>query len=161
MTIGYTLRLSNVLTELQHAEVQLRIVTFLLACSMLFDLLDPALFIFTVPSSLIHRIANMVHEPYAIGWAYAGLGALLVPYLVMQAVCPNCPERRSVTKLACFSLMTAAVLWFFMAWMARDLDIGPVVGVYLRTGLGALGFSLALALSLNAEQVRTLLERAA
>lgn len=159
--LAITLRLSKVATELQHAEVQLRVVTFLLASSMLFDLLDPALFIFTVPTSLIYRIAHLVHAPEAVGMVYAVLGALLLPYLVMQAVCPHCPGRRAVTRLACFTLLLAALLWFFLAWMARDLDLGgPVAGVYLRTGLGACGFSFALALSLNAEQARTLLEAA-
>lgn len=153
-------QLQKVGNELRHTQLHVRILSFLLSCSMLFDLLDPALFILTVPTSIVHKIANLVQAPEVLGATFIILAVFLLPFLLMQIFCPNCPARRDVTRLACFGLLAAGVLWMFLAWMTRNMDIGPVTGVYLRTGLGAFGFSFCLALSLNSEQARKLLEEA-
>lgn len=145
---------SLVLTELQHSQMQLRLITVLLSLSMMFDLLDPATFILTVPTSITARVAMLAYSAELVAYSFIALGALLAPYAAMHAFFPNHPARRGITQLACFALLGASLQWMFLAYLSRNLDIEAVTGVWLRTAMGALGYSMVLAVGLNAEHAR-------
>lgn len=154
-----TLKTSIVRTELQHAQVQLRLVASLLACTLFFEMVDPAMMILQVPTSVLSRVAVMTHQPELLAGLFLACAVAVLPYAVMQLLCPDHPRRRDLTKLACAALAGAGLLWICMAYTARLTDFPYVVGVFLRTGVGAFLFALTLALSLNCELARTLLER--
>lgn len=158
--LGFSLRLSIVLTELQHTNVQLRFVAALLAAAMIRDLADPAILLLTGTETLLFRVAASTSlGPVATGWLFAALAVLLLPFLLVQIW-----HRRSlcrlVTKLAVLVLALTSLLWIFLAWRCTHLDLGATTQVLIALqGVGALLFALALALSLNAEQLRILMER--
>ncbi|HEY8359261.1 MAG TPA: hypothetical protein VIL30_17570 [Ramlibacter sp.] len=154
-----TLRHSITLTELQHTYVQLRFAAILLGGSVLFDLIDPALLLLGSGQSFIYRAASLTALG-SIGTAllFLTFALLLLPFLALQiGICPQC--RRGGTQLACLALTGAGLLWFFLAWRCIPLDIGTAPIVFARNGAGTMLFALALAYSLNAEQLRCSLER--
>jgi len=152
------MKTSIVLTELQHNQVQLRMLQILLSLSMMFDMFDPATFILTEPSSIIHRVSALAYSPELLAYIFVMLGVLLAPYALMQIFCPCHARRRGITQLACLALAVASLQWMYMAYLSRDLDIESITGVWIRTGLGALGYSLVLALTLNAERARQIFD---
>lgn len=153
------MRLSVVMTELQHAQVQLRLMASLLALTMVFGLLDPAFLLASRTESIIFRASTATSlGPDGLAVAFSLLAAGLVPFLAMQCGCWPA-ARRGVGKATCLVLVLAALLWFFLTWRVAHLDFGDAVAVlFARNGAAALVFALALALSLNAEQLRSLLE---
>lgn len=153
-----TMRLSIMGTELQHALVQSRLLSILLAGALVFDLVDPALLILVVDGSMVHRVAMMTQHAAAIGISFACLAIGLLPYLVVQLLWPRSRWRRGVTKASCAVLVLGGLQWIFLAWTARHVDYEVVGGIFLRTGVGAILFAVALALSLNSELARQLLE---
>lgn len=153
---------SIVLTELQHTRAQLRFVAGLLACLIVFNLVDPAVVLATGTQSLLYRAATATSlGPKGVAVLFGGLAVCLVPFLVMQFGCWEAAQR-AITKAACWALMFAGILWFFLAWRCLHLDLGAVPpALFARNGAGAWLFALAIALSLNAEQLRNLMERPA
>jgi hypothetical protein len=158
-TLRAHMRTSIVGTELQHTQVQLRLVCILLAGSMFFDMVDPAMLILGVPSSVVARVAGMTHQPVLVAWLLLASAGLMLPFALLHVFHPGHPGRRDVTRAACLGLVGGGLLWIFLGYTARNTDFPYVVGVFLRTGAGAFLFALALAISLNSELARTLLER--
>lgn len=153
------MRESIVLTELQHMTLMLRLMTALLAGAMLADLIDPALLLMHTPESLVFRAATATKMgPQALALLFLALAVLLAPFFALQ-LGMLAARRRGITQLACLSLALTGVVWAFLAWRAVPLDLGAAPVVFARHGAAALLFALVLAWSLNAEQVRTLLER--
>lgn len=148
------LRVSVQLTEAQQERVQVRLFTALLVLAMLFDLIDPAVLLLGTPESLVFRVAEATSiGPYAFAHILLGLAVLLLPFLLLQfGVLER--RRRGVTQLACLALALSGLLWSFLAWRAIPLDYGTAPLVFGRAGGGAMIFALALAWSLNADQVR-------
>jgi len=44
--------------------------------------------------------------------------------------------------------------WMYLAYLSLALDIGAITFIWIKTAIGALGYSLIMALSLNAERAR-------
>jgi hypothetical protein len=153
------LRQSVVMTDLLHAQLQVRVMSFLLAGSLLFELLDPLLLLLQPNSTMLYRVAMSTQlRAHGVALLFGGLAAALAPFLVLQ-IGWLARRRRGVVKFTCLVLAAAALLWFFLAWRCTHLDLdGAVSVIFARSGLGALFFSLALSFSLNAERVRSLLE---
>jgi hypothetical protein len=151
--------LTEVLTELRHSQAALRLLSFLMAGSVFFDLVEPCLLMLTEPSSLYHRLAWMTPYPELLAGSFAAAAALTLPFLLMQAFHPHYSGRRSVSRWTCYLLFFASLLWMYLAWESRTIELWPRAAVFFRNGLGALTFSIALALSLNRELSRLLMER--
>jgi hypothetical protein len=124
------------LTELQHARLQIRVLTALLLGNICFQLIDPAIYILTVESS------------------FFALAGTLVPHIVFQVLRPSWLDHRNTARVACFGLFGAGLLWVFLAWHTWGWDVQTISGVFIRIGVGCMGFSLAIAVSLNAELAR-------
>lgn len=142
-----------------HVAIRGRLALLVLAGSVLFDLLDPAVLLLATPESLVYLAAAATRfGPDALARIFGGLAVLLLPFLALQ--CGLLQQRaRGVTQLACVALALAAVLWIFLAWASLPLGLGVTPLIFFRSGVGALLFALALAWSLNAEQIRSMLER--
>jgi len=158
--LRWTMRLSVATTELQHAQVQLRLIAALLAGSMLFDLVDPALLLLAQAESLVTRAAaGSALGAQGLGLLFAVLAAELVPFLTLQLGWCTA-QRRDVTKATCLVLAAVGLTWLFLAWRCTHLGLGATAQiVFVRNGAGALIFALALGLSLNAELLRSYLDR--
>jgi hypothetical protein len=124
-------------------------------CS-LFTCVDPAVLLLTAGDrTMIYRVATATSlGPHGVASAFLAVALALTPFLAFQCGC--WPERvRGITQLTCLALSTAALLWFFLAWRCLTLDFGDALVVLLaRNGAGSMLFALALALSLNADQLR-------
>lgn len=145
----------------QYLQVALRFATVLLALSMLCDLLDPALLLIAGIDSLIYRAAEgLAPGATAIGRIFGCLAVLLLPFIALQFGAGQ-RHRRGITQLACLALALVGAMWFFLAYQALHLGMPVVPWIFIRNAGGALLFALALSLSLNREQVRNLMERAA
>jgi len=145
---------SIVLTELQHNQVQVRLVQILLSMTMVFAALDPAALILGAHTSLTHQVALLAYSPTLLAYSFVALAVLMLPHALMQAFCPAHPWRRGITQLACFALLLASLQWMYLAYLSLALDIGAITFIWIKTAIGALGYSLIMALSLNAERAR-------
>jgi hypothetical protein len=125
---------------------------------MIFSMADAAMLLLGVPASLVARASIQTFGPEAFARVFAGLAVLMVPYLVGQ-LWQSAPRRRGVTQLACLALALDGLVWLFLAYSVAGLHLGWTPLVFARNGIGALLVSVVLAYSLNAEQLRVLLER--
>jgi hypothetical protein len=142
------------LTELQHARLQIRVLTALLLGNICFQLIDPAIYILTVESSFYHRVALSLRYPLVLATCFFALAGTLVPHIVFQVLRPSWLDHRNTARVACFGLFGAGLLWVFLAWHTWGWDVQTISGVFIRIGVGCMGFSLAIAVSLNAELAR-------
>jgi hypothetical protein len=149
----------NTMLELRHSQSALRLLSVLMAGSVFFDLAEPCLLMLMEPTSLYHRIAGMTPYPEVLALSFAAAAAMALPYLFMQCFFPQCDDRRAITRWTCYLLFLASLLWLYLAWESRELELWSRAAVFFRNGLGALTFSMALALSLNRELSRILMER--
>lgn len=148
------MRNSIALTELQHARIQIRVLTALLLGNICFQLIDPAIYILTVETSFYHRVALSLHYPVLLAGCFCAFAGTLVPHIFVQVLHPLWLDPRSTARVACFGLFGAGLLWVFLAWHTWGWDVPSISGVFIRIGIGCMGFSLAIAVSLNAELAR-------
>lgn len=140
--------------ELQTLRMQIRIVTALFLSTVMFSLIDPAIYILAVKSSFYHRVGTALGKPPLLAAGYIAAALSLLPYFVAQLTYPAIWVRHACAKLACFGLFGAGALWLFVAWFARDWNVAPVVGVFVRLGLGSVLASVCLGIVINAHHAR-------
>lgn len=156
------MRTSIELTELQHTVAQLRLLAALLAGSMIFGLLDPAILLLAQTDSALYRVACATSiGAHALALLFVGLAVALTPFLAVQFGAWR-RSRRAVVKVTCLVLVLVALVWMFLSWRSSHLQLGVAVEiVFGRNALGALLFAVGLAFSLNAELLRNAMERPA
>ncbi len=142
--------------ELVHFRAECRFVSVLLALSMIFNMVEPALLIFQAPNTAVARIASMTQHPDWVAVFFLQAAVLLVPHVWVHAFRPTSHARRWATKLACFALCVSSALWLLLAYLSRNVDIAVITVLFLRNSGGAVIFALALGISLNNEQLRGL-----
>lgn len=145
---------SIVLTELRHVQTQLRIVLALLLSTMFFALVDPGIYILTLPNSLYGKIGLALQHPVVLAGSFFLIACSLIPFFVVQIFFPQSKGRRASAKLAVFGLFAAGLQWIFLSWFIWNWDVPSLAAVFIRLGIGAIAFSVALALSLNHELMR-------
>ena len=139
--------LNNLLTT----RTQLRVVSILFVISLIFELIDPAVFIFSNETTIIARIAAVRGNANPVAWTMLALSMPMIPYMFMEVFWPVSRFRRMLTKLCCFSLLASSLQWFYLAWLA-NLYLVPIISLtYVRAGIGSMAFSVVLALALNSE----------
>lgn len=139
--------LNNVLTT----RTQLRVISILFVISLIFELIDPAVFIFSNETTIIARIASVRGNAHPIAWTMLAMSTPMIPYTIMEIFWPVSRFRRMLTKVCCYALLASSLLWFYMAWLA-NLYLVPIIALtYVRTGVGSMAFSVVLALALNSE----------
>lgn len=139
--------LNNLLTT----RTQLRVISILFVVSLIFELIDPAVFIFSNETTIIARIASVRGDANPIAWTMLALSAPMIPYTIMEIFWPTSRFRRTLTKVCCYALLASSLQWFYIAWLA-NLYLVPIIALtYVRTGIGSMAFSVVLALALNSE----------
>jgi len=142
--------------ELLHFRAECRFISVLLSLSMILNMVEPAILIFQAPYPMVARTASLTIRPDWIALFFVQACVLLIPYVWVQAFRPDSRARRWVTKLACFGLCVGSALWLLLAYLSTRFEIAVVTGLFLRNSGGAVTFALALAISLNNEQLRGL-----
>lgn len=140
--------------ELLHFRAECRFISALLALSMVFNMLEPAILIFSAPETVLSQVASSTRRPEWLALFFIQAAIALIPYVWVQAFHPRASARRWATKLACFSLCCASALWALLAFTSRGFDFAVITGLFLRNSAGAVTFALALAISLNNELLR-------
>ncbi|MEO8391232.1 hypothetical protein [Polaromonas sp.] len=139
---------------LRDALLDGRLLSVLLSCSLIFNMVDPALLILKEPASLVSHIARITHSPVAIAATFLLMAALAAPFMVMQTFAPKTRHRRRVIRLGCLALCCGGLLWVFLAYLSRNLDYATVTGIFIRNGAWNIALAAVLANSINNEQKR-------
>lgn len=123
------------------------------AFQVLMTFISPAMWIFTSPQSILARVSQLACSSTALGWCWIIAGACVVPFIVMQLVHPTYKHRRIVTKISNAGSLFGGLTWFFIAFIARNLDYEFIVLNFLINGIGAFVMAALLADGLNDEQL--------
>lgn len=140
--------------ELKHYRQECRFASVLLGLAMFFAMLEPSVLIFYAPETLVARVAGLTHRADWIALFFLQCAALKLPHLWLQIFHPKSRHLRLFSKLACFALCVASAMWMLLAYLSRNMDVFAVTLVFARNSLGAVAFALAIAISLNNQQLR-------
>lgn len=139
----------------EHFRKLCRWGSVVLTARLAFDMIDPALVIRNVPTSIYALVAQMTHQPDMVAWAFYLCASLMAPYLWLQIALPgHMTYRRPITQLGVLGLAGGGCMWALMATLSQALDIGAITWIFARTAAGLFAFALVLAISLNDEQKR-------
>ena len=130
--------------------------SILAAYEILMDFISPAIWVLTTPQSILAKVAALSLSAQCIGWMWMAASLLVMPFVLMQLLDPNYEHRRKIIKLCNYGIMTGACLWFFMAFLARNLDYQYIVFNFCFNGFGAIVMAALLANGLNNDQIEAL-----
>lgn len=136
-----------------------RAFSIVAAYKVLMDFISPAMWVLTTPESLTSKVAYLSTSGTALGVIFLLAGVLVMPFVVMQFVDPDNKHRTAVIKICNAGNICGAFIWFFMAFLARNLDYPFIVFNFLFNGVGALGLAALLANSINNDQIESALTR--
>lgn len=142
-------------------QAMARFFSILAAFEILMDFISPALWILTTPQSITAKIANLSMSAYMLGGLWLLAAGLVIPFVIMQMFNPNYEHRREIVKLCNYGNVSGALIWFFMAFLARNLDYDFVVVNFILNGLGGLAMAGLLANGLNNDQIEATFRRKA
>lgn len=147
--------------NIKRLQTMARCFSIVAACEILMDFISPAMWIMTAPQSIMAKVANLSTSGIALGVVWLLAGALVVPFVLMQFINPNYEHRRMVIKTCNVGNIAGALIWFFMAFLARNLDYEFIIFNFVFNGVGALVMAGLLANSLNNDQIESALTRKA
>ena len=148
-------------TNLIRLQYMVRCMSVMAAFEILMDFVSPALWILTTPNSIIAKVASLSSSSEVMGACWLIAAAMVVPFVIMQLGWPACKWRRQIIKLCNYGNLFGGLLWFLMAFMARNLDYGYIVHNFIVNGMGSFFMAALLANSLNNDQIEfALLPRA-
>ena len=140
-------------------QTMARCFSIVAAYEILMDFISPAIWILSTPQSIIAKVASMSSSATVIGGLWLLASLLVIPFVLMQLFDPDCEHRRGVIKLCNYGIIAGAFLWFFMAFLARNLDYEYIILNFCFNGVGALVMAVMLANSLNNDQIESALMR--
>ena len=123
------------------------------AFQVLMTFISPALWILTTPQSIMARVANLAYSSELLGACWLAAAVLVLPFVVMQVGWPDYEHHRIVTKICNYGNITGGLIWFFMAFIARNLDYDYIILNFLFNGIGSIALAALLADGLNDTQV--------
>ena len=141
--------MTNNIARLQTA---VRCLSILVAFELMMDFVSPALWVLTEYASVISTVSRLASSSTALAAAWLLSAALVVPFVLMQIVWPDCRHRTSIIKTATYGLILGTLIWVFMAFLSRNLDYRFVFWIFLLNGLGSLGMAALMANSINNDQ---------
>ncbi|HYW57664.1 MAG TPA: hypothetical protein VE934_11930 [Polaromonas sp.] len=142
--------------ELAHFRFECRMLSTLLAVAVMFNMIDPALLVLNEPRALVAMVAKLTGNPRVLAVAFLFLALLVVPYVLMQLVCPQSTRHRGIVKIACLGMCVGGVLWIYLAFLSRNLDYETLTSIYARNGAWSICVGALLAFHLNNKQRRAL-----
>ena len=140
-------------------QAMARCFSIVAAFEILMDFISPALWILTTPQSIVAKIANLSLSATALGAMWLMAAIFVLPFVFMQFFSPNYEHRRIVIKICNCGNICGALIWFFMAFLARNLDYQYIVFNFLLNGMASLVMAALLANSLNNDQIELALTR--
>lgn len=140
-------------------QAMVRAMSIVAAFEILMDFVSPAIWILTTPQSILAKVAYLSLSGGALGvlWLLAAL--LVLPFVLMQIFNPGYEHRRRVIKLCNAGNINGALIWFFMAFLARNLDYEYIVFNFILNGIGGLVMATLLANGLNNDQIEAALSQ--
>lgn len=147
--------------NLRRLRFLTRAFSIIAAFEILMDFISPAMWILTTPASLTSKVAYLSTSGTALGVLWLLAGALVMPFVVMQFIDPDYEHRTATIKVCNVGNIMGALIWFFMAFLARNLDYSFIVFNFIFNGVGALVMAALLANSINNDQIETALTRRA
>lgn len=138
-----------------------RAFSIIAATEILMDFISPAMWVLTTPESLTSKVAYLSTSGTALGVLWLLAGALVVPFVVMQFVDPDYEHRTAIIRICNAGNIIGALIWFFMAFLSRNLDYPFIVFNFVFNGVGALVMAALLANSINNDQIESALTRRA
>lgn len=141
------------MTDFVDQKLQSRLLGAVLAFELSKDLVTGALWIMS-PESVTGRVARLSTYPEALAAVWVCLALLVMPYFLMQAFSIGHRFATTITRLACRAILAGGVIWFYLAYLSKNLDYAYVTGIFIVTGLVCVAMSAALANGLNSEQRR-------
>jgi hypothetical protein len=139
-------------------RAEVRLLATLLTAGFALFLFEPIFYLLAVPSAPISRVARLAPSHWYVVAAFAACLLATLPHLFdlcfrSQRLGNPCPRRR-----AALASIGAAVTWLYLAVLAYPLDMGLVVPLaYGMRASGSLVLGLAYGISINAQQLRSLL----
>lgn len=146
-------------SNIDRLQAMARCFSIVAAFEILMDFISPAIWILTTPQSITAKVANMSFSATSMGIIWLCAGVLVVPFVLMQLFNPNYEHRREIIKLCNYGNITGALIWFFMAFLSRNLDYQYIIFNFVLNGFGALVMAAMLANSLNNDQIEFALTR--
>lgn len=123
------------------------------AFQVLMTFVSPAMWVLTSPQSILALVSHLAFSGSALGWCWLVASILLVPFIVMQVSCPTYKYRRVITKMCNYGSIFGGLIWFFMAFIARNLDYEFIVFNFIINGIGSFVLATLLANGLNDDQI--------
>lgn len=148
--------------DTDRLQTMARAFSLIAAFEILMDFISPAMWILTTPGSITAKVANMSLSAPVLGGLWIFAAVLVVPFVLMQVFNPEYQHRRGVIKLCNYGNIAGALIWFFMAFLARNLDYEYIILNFVINGIGGLAMATLLAIGLNNDQIEgALLKRKA
>jgi hypothetical protein len=154
-----TLAVAKIPSPIEQDRIEVRILTLVLTAFFMGHLLQAVIYILAIDTSTLHRVAAMTHASWLVMVLFGAAALATLPHIVSLMFLPRLLAHRLPRKMACFAAMGTAVLWFYLAALARPLDAGPLTLIYICSGLGALVVAGIFGVSLNSQQLRNLAEK--
>ena len=146
-------------SNINRLQTMARCFSIVAACEILMDFISPAMWIMTAPQSIMAKVANLSTSGIALGMVWLLAALLVVPFVLMQFFNPEYRHRRAVIKICNAGNLSGAFIWFFMGFLARNLDYEFIIFNFILNGFGALVMAALLANSLNNDQIESALMR--
>ena len=141
-------------------KAEVRTLASLVTAGFLFSLIEPLVYLFFVPASLVSRVAGMAPFQYVISIAFGAALVMTIPHLLALLFTPKKLYVEWPRRLATYGALLAAVTWLYLVALAVPLDVGLVEYAYGARVVGSLVVGGAYGVSLNAQQLRRELDRA-
>lgn len=148
-------------SNIDRLQTMARFFSIVAAFEILMDFLSPALWILTTPQSVIAKVAGLSMSPEILGCLWLLASLFVLPFVLMQLFFPGYQYRRLVVKLCNCGIITGALIWFFMAFLARNLDYEFIIFNFIINGLGGIAMAALLANGLNNDQIEATFRRKA
>lgn len=126
----------------------------LLALDLAKNFVSPAMWILGETSSIVSTVAATATYPWTLAALFFTAASMAVPYIVMQLVLPGCHLRTRFTQWACKGMSLGGVIWFFMAYLSRNLDYDVATSVFLLNGVFSISMAGILGYGINLEQIQ-------
>ncbi|MGJ7544641.1 hypothetical protein [Variovorax sp. LT1R16] len=134
-------------------RAEVRSLSFIVMSFLLYQLVEPGVYIVFVRDSITHKVAGLTYAPL-LAAGYFISAALVLPHLLALAFAPGLLACRAPRKLAAVGAFMGAILWGTLALLSAPLDFDWVTPVYIARAMFDLWIAVLMGISLNAQQAR-------
>ncbi|WP_390342383.1 hypothetical protein ACFJIS_19055 [Variovorax boronicumulans] len=151
------LQAANIPTPPEQDRMEVRVYAAYVTLAFMNDLIGPITYVFKLEPTMLFKVASLSPSNYFVGALFLAALVLMVPHCLHLIFMPNRLSIRWPRRLATVAGVISCLTWFYLAQLARPLDIGPSLQwLYGRQALESLGVSALFAISLNAQLLRRL-----